>query len=220
MVIMIQDLVKIVGTGHVFKESAQKVRKVILEERPNVVAVELDRSRYIRLLNREYGTNNKNKKRNLLLNPWAFILSKAQTKLGNQFGMAPGGDMIAAIKAAKSINARIALIDQDIQKTMDYISKAPFKEKLGILREVLMFFTINDSQDKIKSDNIELNNLMDFFKQKYPYLFKKLVQERNRVMGRQILEILKDINHLKKPSIVAVVGMGHSKGIKKYLRVR
>ena len=218
---MIDDLVRIVGTGHVFRESAKKARKVILEEKPLVVAVELDRARYFKLMRRENsGDEESNKDVNKFSNPWTFLLSKAQEKLGNQFGMAPGGDMISAIKAANEINAEVALIDQNFQKTINYMSKAPLREKLMILREGIMILLSNGNIAQIDSESLDLNNLMNLFKQNYPYLFEKLVHERNKYMGNQILDILNNINHLKKPSIVAVVGMGHSRGIKKYLRAR
>ena len=205
---MIDDLVRIVGTGHVFRESAEKARKVILEEKPLVVAVELDRTRYFKLMRREYSEEESNKDVNKFSNPWTFLLSKAQEKLGNQFGMTPGGDMISAIKAANEINAEVALIDQNFQKTINYMSKAPLREKLMILREGIMILLSNGNIGQIDSESFDLNSLMNLFKHNYPFLFEKLVHERNKYMGNQILDKLNNIDHLKKPSIVAVVGMG------------
>lgn len=219
---MISDLVKIVGTGHVFKESAERARKTILKQKPSVVAVELDRERYISLLHEEYGGKEKENgvTKNNVLNPWSFMLSKVQEKLGKQFGMAPGGDMLSAIKAAKEIGAEIALIDQDFRITMSHISNAPVNEKFMLLKEGLGIFLSNESIGEIENETFNVEELMTVFKDNYPFLFRKLVFERDKFMGKRILQILRDVDNFNKPTVVAVVGMGHSAGIKKYLRAR
>ena len=53
---MIRECLKIIGTAHVSQNSADEVRAAILEDQPDVVAIELDRGRYQRLMNERNGT--------------------------------------------------------------------------------------------------------------------------------------------------------------------
>ena len=59
-----------------------------------------------------------------------------------------------------------------------------------------------------------IDKVMKHVKHRYPSLFKILIDERDRYMAKHLLLIMKD-NPEKK--ILAVVGAGHVKGIKKYL---
>ena len=52
---MIRECLKIIGTAHVSQNSADEVRAAILEDQPDVVAIELDRGRYQRLMNERNG---------------------------------------------------------------------------------------------------------------------------------------------------------------------
>ena len=46
---MIRECLKIIGTAHVSQNSADEVRAAILEDQPDVVAIELDLGRYTKL---------------------------------------------------------------------------------------------------------------------------------------------------------------------------
>jgi len=113
--------VRLVGTAHVSQDSADTVRSVIEAERPDVVAVELDEGRYRQLRGE---TPEDLDARDLLRGSVAFqllaywLLSYVQARLGERFDVEPGADMRAAIEAAEATGAGLALVDRDIQVTI------------------------------------------------------------------------------------------------------
>ena len=108
----------LVGTAHVSKNSAQEVKKIIEEEKPDSVCVELCSARYNSLKNKKKWeemdiiTIIKQKKALLLL--VNLILSSFQKRLAQQLGINPGQEMIQAISSAKDIDAHLVLADTDI----------------------------------------------------------------------------------------------------------
>jgi pheromone shutdown protein TraB len=62
-----------------------------------------------------------------------LLLTYAQKKIGTDHGVKPGTEMLSAIEKAKKIGARVALIDRDIQVTLErFWSKMSFFEKLKL----------------------------------------------------------------------------------------
>jgi len=123
---------KIIGTSHISPESLKKVQQVILKEKPNIVAIELDKKRLIALLQKgKTGPRLRDIKR-VGLKGWLFAIIGAwvERKLGAKVGVTPGSEMTAAISAARQVGAKVALIDQDIEITLRNFSKAlTWKEK-------------------------------------------------------------------------------------------
>ena len=52
---MKRECLTIIGTAHVSSESVDEVKDAIYEQHPEVVAIELDRGRYIRIKNQMMG---------------------------------------------------------------------------------------------------------------------------------------------------------------------
>ena len=92
--------VTLLGTAHVSKESVQLVSRVILEEKPDTVCVELCQSRYQALRQKERWLEMdvikviKEKKAFLLLSN--LLLASFQKKIARQFDIRPGEEMIKA----------------------------------------------------------------------------------------------------------------------------
>ncbi|MFC6730916.1 TraB/GumN family protein, partial [Natronoarchaeum mannanilyticum] len=113
--------VTVVGTAHVSAESAERVEEEIRERRPDVVAVELDEGRY-RQMKGEAPDDIEAK--DLLGGNTVFqflaywMLSYVQTQMGDRFDIEPGADMKAAIETAEEFGLGVALVDRDIQVTM------------------------------------------------------------------------------------------------------
>ncbi|MFD1515353.1 TraB/GumN family protein [Halomarina rubra] len=113
--------VRVVGTAHVSADSVDEVERVVAEERPDVVAVELDEGRYRQL---QGDSPDDLDASDLLRGNTVFqflaywMLSYVQTKMGEQFDIQPGADMLAAIDAAEEHGTEIALVDRDIQVTI------------------------------------------------------------------------------------------------------
>ena len=88
----------LVGTAHVSRESVELVRKVVEEERPDCICIELDERRYGVLTDRKgfaaldlKEVIRKKQLSTLLIN---LILSSYQKKLGSHLGVMPGAEMM------------------------------------------------------------------------------------------------------------------------------
>ncbi|MFC4408085.1 TraB/GumN family protein [Haloarchaeobius iranensis] len=113
--------VSVLGTAHVSERSVEEVRETIAEEQPDVVAVELDEDRYRQMRGE---TPDDIEPRDLLEGNTVFqfiaywMLSYVQTRMGEQFDIEPGADMLAAVETAEEHGLGVSLVDRDIQVTI------------------------------------------------------------------------------------------------------
>ncbi|SEV94358.1 TraB/GumN family protein [Natrinema salifodinae] len=129
--------VQVLGTAHVSQASVDEVRETVEEEDPDVVAVELDEGRYNQM---QGGTPDDIEAEDLLSGNTVFqflaywMLSYVQSRLGEQFDIEPGADMRAGIEAAEANGSGVALVDRDIQVTIQrFWSRLSFTEKLKMV---------------------------------------------------------------------------------------
>ena len=113
--------VRVVGTAHVSEASVREVEEVIDAERPDVVAVELDEKRFRQLRGEtpddlDAGDLLKGNTVYQFLAYW--MLSYVQARLGERFDIEPGADMKAAIDSAERLGIDVALVDRDVQVTI------------------------------------------------------------------------------------------------------
>ncbi len=129
--------VRVVGTAHVSEASVKEVESVIGEERPDVVAVELDEGRYRQLKGETPDDIDAGEllKGNTIYQFLAYwMLSYVQARLGDQFDIEPGADMMAAIDTAESFGIDVALVDRDIQVTIQrFWARLSFTEKIKLV---------------------------------------------------------------------------------------
>ena len=102
------------------------MKDAIYDQHPDVVAIELDRGRYIKLKKQMMGIEEddtisvtqiiKDNKVGLFLT--TTLLSYFQSKIGADLAVAPGSEMIGAIEASEDLGIPIALIDRDISTTL------------------------------------------------------------------------------------------------------
>jgi pheromone shutdown protein TraB len=113
--------VRVVGTAHVSADSVREVESAIETDRPDVVAVELDEGRYRQL---QGETPDDIEPGDLLRGNTVFqflaywMLSYVQARLGERFDVRPGADMLAAVETAEELELDVALVDRDIQTTI------------------------------------------------------------------------------------------------------
>ena len=94
----------LLGTAHISRESVEQVRKVIAEERPDRVCVELDEGRYTSISqgsswqNLNIGKVIRQGKGFLLMAN--LVLASFQRRLGKDLGVKPGEEMLAAVQRA------------------------------------------------------------------------------------------------------------------------
>jgi len=113
--------VRVVGTAHVSAESVREVEETIEEERPDVVAVELDEGRYNQMRGEEPEDLNAGDllEGNTVFQFLAYwMLSYVQARMGDRFDIQPGAEMLAAVETAEDLDIDLALVDRDIQETI------------------------------------------------------------------------------------------------------
>jgi pheromone shutdown-related protein TraB len=207
----------LVGTAHVSKESAEQVIRVIQEENPDTVCVELCQSRYQSIRQKERWQETdivkiiKEKKSFLLLSN--LLLASFQKRIAKKLNIKPGQEMIAAIDAADEVGAAIHLADRDIRTTLSRTWR-----EMGLWNKIKLLFQLILSLgdvDEIKEEDIEkmkqedvLETLLTEVGKSLPVLKDILINERDQYLAAKI-------RTAPGQKIVAVVGAGHVPGIKK-----
>jgi pheromone shutdown protein TraB len=129
--------VRVVGTAHVSEASVREVEEVIEADQPGVVAVELDEGRFRQLKGE---TPEDLDASDLLRGNTVFqflaywMLSYVQARLGDRFDIEPGADMKAAVDTAEQHGIDVALVDRDIQVTIQrFWARLSALEKLKLV---------------------------------------------------------------------------------------
>jgi pheromone shutdown-related protein TraB len=220
---MSPEKLKIIGTAHVSQPSVEEVKNTILEDEPDVVAVELCPTRYNNLMNERKGIAEEKKTpkiseiikgNNLTLFLVSAFLSYFQKKIGDDLGVKPGSEMVVAIESAEEVGARIALIDRDIQITLQRaLNQMSLWEKLKFFYGILgSFFSKDEELEDLESikEGDTLAEVMEYFQKMSPKAYQVLVKERDAYMAQMLLN--------QEGNVVAVVGAGHQEGIQHYLQ--
>ncbi len=201
----------LIGTSHIAKESIDEVERIITEERPDVVALELDKGRFYALLHGIKGRIGINEVKTIGFKGYLFakIGEFAERKLGNKVGISPGEEMLKAAKIASKEGIKIALVDQKIEVTLKNFSKElTWREKFRFVSDI--FKGIFSKKYRIKIDLRKvpkkdlINKMLKQVKERYPNFYKVLVTDRNKYMAKKLFRLMQDYK-----KVVAVVGAGH-----------
>jgi len=205
----------LVGTAHVSQESADLTKKVILDEAPDAVCIELDEKRY------ESITTEKNwntldlreiiKKKQLAQFVVNLILSSYQKKLGATLGVQPGSEFLVAVKTAEEKNIPVSLCDRDIKTTMKRAwAQTPFMKKAMLLTSVFgsLFEKSEISEEKLRElrQSDAMSEMMKEMGDALPTVKKTLIDERDEYLAEKI-------RRTEGNKIVAILGAGHVPGI-------
>ncbi|HLS20314.1 MAG TPA: TraB/GumN family protein [Bacillota bacterium] len=207
----------LIGTAHVSRKSAELVEKVIQEEQPDSVCVELDQKRFESIQDKNKWRDMdifkviREKKTTLLL--MNLAISSFQNRLAKQFGVKPGQEMIQGIESAEEIGAELVLADRDIQITFSRIWRGiGLKGKATLLSSIIYSIfsreeITEEELEKMKSQDM-LNSMLQEMTEHFPRLKKPLIDERDQYLAEKIR---------KAPGkkIVAVLGAAHVPGIMK-----
>ena len=207
----------LLGTAHVSRESADLVKSVIEEQKPDTVCIELCASRYQSIRQKDRWQEMdiikviKEKKAFLLLSN--LLLASFQKRIAKKFNVKPGQEMIQAIETAEALGAEVYLADRDIRITLSRAWR-----KMGLWSKLKLLFSVVLSVgeiDDITEDDIEkmketdvLEALLSDVGKSMPVLRRILIDERDQYLAHKI-------QSAPGNRIVAVVGAGHVPGIKK-----
>ena len=206
----------IIGTSHIAKQSLDDVENAIVEGKPDIIALELDRRRLYSLFKKPGKIRIYDIKRVGIKGfIFALIGAWAEKKLGKIVGVAPGSEMKKAVKLARKKDIKIALIDQDIEITLKRFSKSlTWREKWNFIVDVVKAVfakkkVIEFDLTKVPSKEI-IKKLVGKVKERYPNIYNVLIVERNYVMAENLRKIMEAYPDKK---ILAIIGAGHEDDI-------
>lgn len=207
----------LIPTAHISKKSAEQVKEVIEEEKPNSVCVELDEERYSSINNNDkWNEMNifqviKQKKSLLLL--VNLIISSFQSRMAEKLGINAGQEMMQGIESAKEIEAELVLADRNIQLTFKRVwSGLGLWEKLKLIFQIISMLFVDEEITEEEMDELKngdaLNMMLKEMGKSFPGIKKHLLDERDQYLANKIKNAAGD-------KIVAVLGAAHVPGVKK-----
>ena len=218
-------MLTLIGTGHVFR-IGETVSFLVRQAWPDAVCIELDDFRFHILTGdkeavrkdleaRGIDPDATHEERMKKSSPVFRQSAKYQEKVSEKNRSQAGADMVAAIGAAKSVDAKIYCIDFDAQESLtrmwDEMSR---REKLrykmsGTLDNMFKKRRVEKTQSDYNKDQ---EAYVEDMRKKYPTLVRVLIDERNEHMAKEIAKACS--SHER---VVAVVGDAHVDGLIKLL---
>ena len=206
----------LVATAHVLKQSADLIKKVIHEEQPDSVCVELDEERYQSIQNPRAWENTdiiqviRSKKVGFLLAN--LILGSYQKRIAKGLDTIAGQEMLEGINSAKETGAQLVLADRSIKTTFTRIwRKLNLWDKGKLLFELLL--SSDDDKDMSNADVSKLlktdvlASVTAQVRAQFPKIADILISERDQYIAHKVKEA-------PGRKVVAVLGGAHVPGVK------
>ena len=219
-VVDIDENLRLLGTAHISKTSADAARREVAEYDPDIVAIELCKSRLDALTRPERFDNEtlgkvlREGKAPLVL--FQSMLAVEQRRMGLAEGEKPGTDLLAAIQAAGQAQKEVALVDRDIQTTLRRAwRKMRFREKWKVMSALL--FEEEDEDEEVNVEELLENTdliteLMGELREVAPAAGEVLIDERDEFLAGSIQRLRPE------GKVLAVIGAGHLEGVANHLR--
>ena len=207
----------LVGTAHVSEASADLVERIIREQRPDTVCIELCDSRFETLNNPERWKETdlfsviRSGRAYVLMAQ--LVLASFQRKLAEEFRIRPGEEMHRAMTVGEEVGARLVLVDREIRTTL---KRAWAGAGLGAMLKMIWSLTLSlfdreqvsqEDIEKLKGSD-ELTVMLEEFSGALPGVKTALIDERDAYLAARI-------DAAGGERVVAVVGAGHVPGIKR-----
>ena len=218
-VVDIDDNLRLLGTAHISKASADAARREVAEYEPDIVAIELCKSRLDALTrpdrfdNETLGKVLREGKAPLVL--FQSMLAVEQRRMGLAEGEKPGTDLLAPMQAAAAAQKEVALVDRDIQTTLRRAwRRMRFREKWRVMSALLFQ---DEEEEEVNVDELLENTdliteLMGELRDVAPAAGEVLIDERDEFLAGSIQQLRPE------GKILAVIGAGHLEGVAAHLR--
>lgn len=213
----------IVGTAHVSQRSVDDVRTVIDLVKPDVVCVELDKTRHEALTKesafKELDVFKVIKEGRTLYLLAHLALSSYQRRIGNSLGVKPGAELLAACNMATKRSIPVELIDRDINITLKrtWANLGLWKRSM-LLSSLLVGWDDGEpaTAEPVTAATVEdlkepkaLSEMLTQLGEAVPQIKKPLIDERDQYLASKALDAGKG-----RKKVVAVVGAAHVPGMK------
>jgi pheromone shutdown-related protein TraB len=213
----------VVGTAHVSQKSVDEVRHVIEEIQPDVVCVELCKSRFDALTKDSafrdldvFKVVREGKGLYLLAH---LALSAYQRKIGASLGVKPGAELLAAVNAARDKSIPVELIDRDINVTLKRTWANLGLWKRSMLLSSLLVGWEGGKGEPVTEKTVEdlkdpkaLSEILSELGNAVPEVKGPLVDERDQYLVSKMTDA-----GAGKRKVVAVVGAAHVPGMKQQI---
>lgn len=205
----------LVGTAHVSQKSVDEVRRVIREERPDTVCVELDEGRYKTLVDKsswqKLNIFEVVRQKRVLFLLSSLALGAYQRRMGEKLGVSPGAELLAGVEAAEEIGAKVVLADRDVQATLKRTwANLSFFDKIqmatGLVSAPFAVEDIDESRIEELKDKDTIGQMMHEVAEQMPRVKTPLIDERDSYLMSMIQEA-------PGKKIVGVVGAAHVAGM-------
>ncbi len=205
--------IHLVGTAHVSKKSIEDVQTAVETFAPDTICVELDERRYKNLTNenkwKDTNIVSVIKKRQGMFMIASLMLSAFQQRIGSD--SPPGAEMLEGIRIAKEKKLRLSLCDRPLDKTLIRAwRKTGFFSKFKLLEALFSASFSTKKLDVAEIEAIKDQNAVDAMMQELgdylPSIRAILIDERDRYLAKKIFET-------PGKNIVAIIGLGHLKGV-------
>ena len=215
--------VTLLGTAHVSKTSADKVRELIENGDYDCIAIELCESRHRSLVDPDaiakmdlFQVIRQGKASMVAAN---LALGAFQQRMAEELDIKPGAEMRAAIELADSHKLNLELIDREIAVTLKRVyHNVPWWQRMnivaGLLASVVTRQKVSEEEiEKLKEGDM-LESVFSQFAEEAESIYRPLVDERDQYMAANIQHLTRNTRY---QHMLAVVGAGHLAGMKAYL---
>ena len=215
--------VTLLGTAHVSRASAEQVRRLIEGGEYDAVAVELCRARFGAMVDPKslsqmdlFSVIRQGRVYMVVAN---LALSAYQQRLADQFGIEPGAEQRMAIRLAQERGLPILLIDREIGVTLKRISASlrwwkRYSLFVGLLAALLTSDEVSEEEvERLKEGDVLETAFAEFAEDRQD-LYVPLIEERDRYMAAKLRQ---ESARTGARRVLAVVGVGHLKGIERHL---
>ncbi|ESQ15904.1 MAG: TraB/GumN family protein [Thiohalocapsa sp. PB-PSB1] len=211
----------LLGTAHVSRNSAEKVRELLQSESLgfDAVAVELCRSRFNAIVRpetlKQLDLFAVIREKRVYMVAANLALSAYQQRLADQFGIEPGAEQRMAIRLAEERGLALLLIDRELGTTLRRAA-----QNLGLWKRLNLFSGLLAgllSREQVTEEDVEnlkqgdmLETAFTEFAQDRRDLFVPLIEERDRYMAARLISEMREHGYR---NLLVVVGAGHLKGL-------
>jgi pheromone shutdown-related protein TraB len=215
--------ITLLGTAHVSRASADKVRTLLASGEYNAVAMELCPSRYNAIVKpdalAQMNLTQVLREGKATMVMASLALGAYQQRLAEQFGIEPGAEMRVAVEHATKAHLPVLLIDREIGVTLKRIYRnIPWWRRLTLFSGLMASVV---SRDRVSEEDVErlkegdiLETTFAQFADQARDLYLPLIDERDRYMAARLRQELADADQRR---VLAIVGAGHLRGIENYL---
>jgi pheromone shutdown-related protein TraB len=210
--------IRLLGTAHVSRASADAVRDEIASGNWDTVAIELCDSRFKAFQNPDALKNmdlfQVIRSGRAPMVTAMLAMGAFQQRIADQFDIEPGAEMRVAVEQAQEHDCSLELIDREIGTTLKRIYRnVPWWRRFYLFTGLLTSVVVHEDIDEQDIEKLKEGDLLETtfaqFAETASEIYEPLIAERDRFMAAKLRQLLDG----PEKRILAVVGAGHLKGI-------